>query len=98
VPADDFSDAPQRLVPLSALLLELPAVRVPAASRRLVRDGRDLGPDAVAEGFPCSAVERVRLVDEEGRLLALAVPRGFGDGPSDLPRVPFLHPEVVLLD
>jgi tRNA pseudouridine55 synthase len=98
VPADDLTDAARRLVPLGALLPELPAVCIPASSRRLVRDGRDLGPDSVTEGFPRTAVERVRLVDEQGSLLALAVLRGFGDGPSELPRLPFLHPEVVLLD
>jgi tRNA pseudouridine55 synthase len=98
VPADDLTDAPRRLVPLDALLPELPAVRIPAASRRLVRDGRDLGPDEVAEGFPRAGVERVRLVDEGGSLLALAVPRGIGEGASGLPQLPFLHPEVVLVD
>lgn len=98
VPGDDLADAAGRLLPLGALLLELPAVRVRAHARRLVKDGRELGRDEVAEGFPETGVERVRLLDEQGSLLALAVPRGFGDSSGELPRRPVLHPDVVLLD
>jgi tRNA pseudouridine55 synthase len=97
VTGDDLASAAGRVVPLSCLLGELPAVQVFEASRRLLKNGRDLGPDAVA-GFPELPPERVRLVDATGRLLALAVPRGFASGPSELPRFPVLHPDVVLLD
>jgi tRNA pseudouridine55 synthase len=94
---EDLGAAAERLVPMSALLPELPAVSVPASARPLLRNGRDLGPDGVTCGFPCRPVERVRLVDETGELLALAVPRGF-DGPGELPSAPVLHPDVVLLE
>jgi hypothetical protein len=39
----------------------------------------------------------VRVLDEHGRLLALAVPQGFGHS-GELPVVPVLHPDVVLVD
>jgi tRNA pseudouridine55 synthase len=97
VPGDDLSAAERWVVPLAALLGELPAVRVLEASCRLVQHGRDLGPDAV-EQFPERPPQRVRLVDGSGRLLALAVPRGFSDSNSELPRFPVLHPDVVLVD
>jgi tRNA pseudouridine55 synthase len=97
VAADDLGSAERRLVPMAALLPELPAVSVPASARPLLRNGRDLGPDGVTRGFPSQAVERVRLVAETGELLALAVPRGFGAA-GELPSAPVLHPDVVLLD
>jgi tRNA pseudouridine55 synthase len=97
VRADDLAAAERRLVPMAALLPELPAVSVPASARRLLKNGRDLAVDAVTSGFPSEAVERVRLVDERGELLALAVPRGFGS-PGELPCARVLHPDVVLLD
>jgi len=97
VPADDLIAAERRLVPMAALLPELPAVAVAASARPLLKNGRDLAADAVTSGFPCEAVERVRIVDERGELLALAVPRGFGKA-GELPCAPVLHPDVVLLD
>jgi hypothetical protein len=62
-----------------------------------VRHGRDLERASTLAGFPEIGVERVRILDESGSLLALAVPRVSGaSGPS--PRVePVLHPEVVLI-
>jgi tRNA pseudouridine55 synthase len=97
VPGDDLSSAAARVIPLSALLAELPAVRVGVEGHRLVRHGRDVGKEAVLEGFPAAPVERVRLVDESGNLLALAVPQGFAPGPPELPRIPVLHPDLVLI-
>ena len=47
-------------------------------------------------GFPEAPVERVRLLDGSGQLLALATPRGLDASASSLPRVPSLHPDVVL--
>jgi hypothetical protein len=40
----------------------------------------------------------MRVLDADGRLLALAVPMGFGvqAGPLPVPRV--LHPDVVLVE
>jgi tRNA pseudouridine55 synthase len=98
VPGDDLSGADTRLIPLRGLLKQLPAVVLPAASLRLVKDGRTLGPEAVSAGFPQLPVERVRLLDEDGRLVALAVPAGVGPGNGGLPRFPQLHADVVLLD
>jgi tRNA pseudouridine55 synthase len=98
VSGDDLAGAGERMIPLPRLLLELPAVRVGAEGRRLVGHGRELGRGDVLEGFPDGPVERVRVLDETGALLALAVPRGLGPDPSPLPRVPALHPDVVLVD
>jgi len=98
VSGDDLAGAEQRLIPLTGLLLDLPAVRVAEAGRRLVGHGRELGREDVVEGFPEQPVARVRVLDESGALVALAVPRGLGAGPSALPRVPALHPDVVLVD
>jgi tRNA pseudouridine55 synthase len=96
VGGDDLAGAADRLIPLAGLLLDLPAVRVGEAGRRLVTHGCDLERGDVAQGFPESPVERVRVLDESGSLLALAVPRGLSPQPSPLPRVPALHPDVVL--
>jgi hypothetical protein len=86
------------MIPLRGLLLDLPAVRVAEAGLRLVGHGRELGREDVVQGFPEQPVDRVRVLDESGALVALAVPKGLGPGPSALPRVPALHPDVVLMD
>jgi tRNA pseudouridine55 synthase len=86
------------LVPLGELLGALPAAVLPPPSLALVRNGRALSPSDVVHGFPCDPVERVRLLDEAGRLVALAVPVGIGGAASELPRFPQLHADVVLLD
>jgi tRNA pseudouridine55 synthase len=96
VAGDSFAGAAERVIPLSGLLLDWPAVTVGPGGARLVRHGRELQPPDVLSGFPTSAVERVRVLDERGELLALAVARGF-DSSSELPRRPALHPDVVLL-
>jgi tRNA pseudouridine55 synthase len=98
VSGDDLAGAADRMIPLAGLLLDMPVVTVAAEGRRLVSHGRELGPGDVVRGFPEGPVERVRILDESGALLALAVPTGLGPGPSALPRVPALHPDVVLLD
>jgi len=97
VSGDDLTGAGERLVPLSGLLLELPAVRVGDEGRRLVTHGRELGAEVVLSDLPPAGVERVRLLDEKGELLALAVPRGFDLSESALPRRPTLHPDLVLI-
>jgi tRNA pseudouridine55 synthase len=98
VPGDGLARAAQSLIPLSALLLDLPAVRVGDAGRALLLHGRELGRDVVLEGFPESPVERVRVVDADGDLLALAVPRGLSPAePGGPPRFPALHPHLVLV-
>ncbi len=98
VNGDDLAGAADRMIPMDSLLLELPAVHVGETGRRLVGHGRELGREDVVQGCPEQPVERVRVLDESGALVALAVPRGLGPGPSALPRVPVLHPDVVLVD
>jgi tRNA pseudouridine55 synthase len=97
VPGEDLAGAPERLIPLSGLLLELPAVRVGAEGAALVRHGRELSREKVVSGFPEAPAERVRVLDETGALLALAVPHGLEREDSALPRPPALHPDVVLV-
>lgn len=98
VPGDRLTAEDRRsLIPLGALLPELPAVRVGDSGRRALRHGRDLDRALVAE-FPDRPAPRWRIVDEAGDLLALAVPRGFGPEGSGLPVTPVLHPDLVLVD
>jgi tRNA pseudouridine55 synthase len=97
VAGDDLSGAEGMLMPMAGLLLDLPAVRVGDEGRRLVGHGRELGREVVLEGFPEEPVERVRVLDARGELLALAVPHGLAPGAPGLPRVPVLHPDLVLL-
>jgi tRNA pseudouridine55 synthase len=97
VAGDDLSGAASRLLPMAGLLPELPAVRVGDEGRRLVGHGRELGREVVVEGFPEGPVDRVRVLDSRGDLVALAVPRGFAPGAPGLARVPVLHPDLVLL-
>jgi tRNA pseudouridine55 synthase len=97
VSGDDLGGARERVIPLAGLLLDLPAVKVSGGGRRLVGHGRELGRADVVEGFPDGPVPRVRVLDESGALIALAVPRGLHPGSSPLPHVPVLHPDVVLL-
>jgi tRNA pseudouridine55 synthase len=86
------------LVSLKDLLPELPAAVVGAEGRAAIRNGRPLPRELVLQGFPEAAPERLRLLDESGDLLALAVPRGFASPPAPLQSVPTLHPDVVLMD
>jgi tRNA pseudouridine55 synthase len=92
------SRAPGRLRPLSDLLPDMPAVRVGEEGTRALRHGRDLVRHLVVSGFPQEAAGFMRVLDESGRLLALAVPRGFQPERGALPISPALHPDVVLLD
>jgi tRNA pseudouridine55 synthase len=97
VAGDDLVGALAKLLPMARLLTELPAVTVGEEGRRLVGHGRELGREVVLLGFPDGPVERVRVLDERGELLALAVSRGFGPELPGLARVPVLHPDLVLL-
>lgn len=97
VSGDELSSAAERIVPLRELLPELPAVEVGEPGRRLVGHGRELRAEHAVRGFPRAAVERVRLVDGDGELLALARAVGFEASDPALPRVPALHPDVVLI-
>jgi len=90
--------ARRRLLPLSSMLGGLPAVRVGPQGADALRHGRDLARALVTEGFPEAPPPRVRVLDESGALLALAVPRGFGWKAPGLKLEPVLHPDVVLAE
>lgn len=93
----DLSSAATRLLPMRALLPAMPAVRVPVEARLRIRQGRELGAESFLGDLPEPLGERVRLVDAAGELIALAVPRGFGEPEGPLPRHPFLHADIVLI-
>ena len=93
--SDSGSSARDRVIPLDQLLMDLPAACVGAAGREAVGHGRDVGRAAVLSGFPEGPVARLRIVDERGRLLALAVPRDLASARRELPVEPVLHPDIV---
>jgi tRNA pseudouridine55 synthase len=100
VPLDDV---PQRardaLLPLSALLPDMPAVTVGPEGLEWLHHGRALDRARVLSGFPGpEPPPRMRVLGENGALLALAVPRGFGAPGPGLSVEAALHPDVVLVD
>jgi tRNA pseudouridine55 synthase len=96
VSADSLSpEAWGRVRPLSELLLELPAVRLLPAGLTAVRHGKDVGPAEVAEGFPdAPGAPHLRLLDSEGALVGMAIPRSGGLTTSPIIS---LHPSIVLV-
>lgn len=94
---EELGAARERVRPLASLLTELPKVVVGSQGMAALRHGRDLSRGLVQEGFPDVAPARLRVVDESGALLALAVPRGFEPELAGLGVEPVLHPDVVLL-
>jgi tRNA pseudouridine55 synthase len=91
--------AEARLIAMGKLLPELPAVTVGESGRMALRYGRSLAPAHVLSGFPeAPPPERLRILDEAGNLLALGVPRGFGQSTPGLPVDLLIHPDIVLLD
>jgi tRNA pseudouridine55 synthase len=89
-----------RLLPLSSLLSELPAVSVGPEGAQALRHGRALDRRKTISGFPQGdqPPERVRILAADGSLLALAVPKGFGPSTPGAPKEPLLQPDVVLVD
>lgn len=83
----DVDGDPGRLVPLAELLPDFPAVRLEARQAEAVRHGRALPKALIANDLELEPEARVRLLDESGELLALAVLR--------LPEG-LLQPDVVL--
>jgi tRNA pseudouridine55 synthase len=98
--AVSWDDVPRRgreaVIPMAALLPELPAVTVTEEGQQALRHGRDLPGLLLAGGFPASPGARLRVLDASGALLALATPRGSLTG--ELPVDPVLHPDIVLLE
>ncbi len=84
---------PRRLVPMESLLPEWPAVALNARGREAVRHGRDVTPD-LADAWPPDA-PYVRLLDEAGRLVAVAVPRPPSAAGAGLAFPATLHPDIV---
>src|SRR5262249_22227401 len=78
----DPAAASARVIPLSGMLLRLPAIALSAGEVERVRHGRDLRAEPAAPG-----AAYVRLVDPAGELIGIAEPAG----PPGL-----LHPSVVL--
>lgn len=86
---EDGAAAAARLLPLDGLLPDLPGVVVTARGARRAAHGNPLGPADLAPargGGPAGSGARVRLMDADGRLLAIAEPRAGA-----------LHPRIVLV-
>jgi tRNA pseudouridine55 synthase len=101
--AVSLQELPQRgrdaLRPLSGVLTDMPAVTVGPEGLGWLRNGRALDRARVLSGFPeGDPPPRVRLVAENGALLALAVPRGFEAPAPGLSLEPVLQPDVVLVE
>jgi tRNA pseudouridine55 synthase len=87
------------IVAMQHLLADLPAATVAGDGLLALRHGRALDRRLVTAGFPEGRPPaRMRLLDGEGRLVALAVPRGFETPAPGLTVEPVLHPDIVLLD
>ena len=99
--AVSWDDVPRRgrdaVIPMAALLPELPAVTVTEEGQQALRHGRDLPGPLLAGGFPAAPGARLRVLDASGALVALATPRG-SQGTGELPVDPVLHPDIVLLE
>jgi tRNA pseudouridine55 synthase len=84
---ENLGAAAAALIPLGAVLTHLPGCRVNGEGLRWVHHGRDLEPRLLIDAPPAAPVGPLRLLDEEGALVALAVVREGSDA---------LHPAVVL--
>ena len=77
-----------RLIPLSDVPLDLPALRVTSEGVAAALHGRDVA----GEGAIDAACSQVRLLDPDGGLVAIASRRATTAGPE------LWHPEVVVVD
>ena len=90
-------EAGDRVLPLRSLLTAMPAVQVGPQGREAVRHGRSLNAPLVLTVFPAPGTAWIRVLDEEGELLAIAAAGQAGLDGASLPVEPLLHPRVVLL-
>ena len=92
VPLDRLD--PEQMVPLDGLLADWPSVRLDARGCEAVGHGRDVTLEMAPAGWPPDATH-VRVLDEAGRLVAVAVPRGGSEAGAALAFPRTLHPEIV---
>jgi tRNA pseudouridine55 synthase len=93
VPLDRVGD-PDALRPLEALLVDWPSVRVGARGAEAIGFGRALTRELTDEAWPADAAH-VRVLADDGTLLAMAVPRGGSAPDAALPVPASLHPDIV---
>ena len=91
--ADTAAAIESWLIPMSRLLPGMPSVTLTGDGARRASQGNLIGPPHLKAPFPAFAggSPRVRLLDEEGRLIAIAEPV---DVDEDEPG--FLHPGIVV--
>jgi tRNA pseudouridine55 synthase len=88
-----------RILAMADLLPEMPAVTVTEEGLAALRHGRALDARLIGAGFPpAPPPARLRVLDEAGNLIALAVPRGFEIPAPGLTLEPVLQPDIVLTD
>lgn len=86
--------APGALRPLEALLVEWPSVRVGTRGAEAIGFGRALTRELTDEAWPDGAAH-VRVLADDGTLLAIAVPRAGSAPDSALPVPASLKPDIV---
>jgi tRNA pseudouridine55 synthase len=87
-------EAAARVIPLAELLPSLPAITLTPEGASLAARGGFIGPSHITGSPTLPKSGRVRLLHPDGRLIAIAEPRGGGDSAGSLRH--FLHPGVVL--
>ncbi len=79
--------AGDRVIPLERLLPSMPAVVVSSNGAARACHGNDIGADDIVSVLPDGSPPTVRVLDQDGALLAIAEPS---------PRPGFLHPGIVV--
>lgn len=93
VPLDRVGE-PDALRPLEALLADWPTVRVGARGAEAIGFGRAVTRELTDAAWPQGAAH-VRVLADDGTLLAIAVPRGGSAPDAALPVPASLHPDIV---
>lgn len=83
----DPAVAAARIVPLEGLLMHLPGLTATEEGLAWIQHGRPLGPSQLVGPLPAAGDDRVRLLDPEGRLVAVGTWQAGG----------LLHPGLVLV-